>query len=207
MYRGDLDAAERACRQALALRPDAPIATGNLGAILYRKGELDEALVACRAAVRLTPDFPLWRSNLGLTLRAAGDCTGARAELAEAARLLPTDAAVLNDLAWLLATAPDGAARDGRQAVELATRACELGGWRVGAHIDTLAAAHAEAGQFARAREYEAKAVAVAGYDAVSFAVAAHRLALFHRGRPYRTGARPLAPPPRPLWRRPAAAE
>ena len=49
-----------------------------------------------------------------------------------------------NDLAWLLATAPDARFRDGPRAVEHATRACELSGWRDAAALDTLAAAYAE---------------------------------------------------------------
>ena len=63
----------------------------------------------------------------------------------------PDNAAVLNNVAWVLATAPDEALRDGAQAVRLAERACELTGNQQTACIGTLAAAYAEAGQFEKA--------------------------------------------------------
>ncbi len=49
------------------------------------------------------------------------------------------------------ATCPDEAYRDGAKAVESATKACELGGWKDADHLDTLAAALADAGEFAEA--------------------------------------------------------
>ena len=39
-----------------------------------------------------------------------------------------------NGLAWLLAACPEGKYRDGKRAVELATKACELSGWRYNYH-------------------------------------------------------------------------
>jgi hypothetical protein len=57
----------------------------------------------------------------------------------ETARLDPKNGEVHNGLAWLLATGPDGV-RDGKQAIEHATRARELTGWKKLNYIDTLAA-------------------------------------------------------------------
>ncbi|HEV2452896.1 MAG TPA: hypothetical protein VGY98_01455, partial [Verrucomicrobiae bacterium] len=54
----------------------------------------------------------------------------------------------LNNAAWLLATAPNPRLRDGKTAVELASKACELTGDKQAFFIGTLAAAEAEAGQF-----------------------------------------------------------
>ena len=44
-----------------------------------------------------------------------------------------------NQLAWLLATCPDEAVRNGTEAVEHATRSCELSKWQEYSPIDTLA--------------------------------------------------------------------
>ena len=44
---------------------------------------------------------------------------------------------MLNELAWLQATCPEAKARDGKQAVEHATRACELSAWKEAAFLDT----------------------------------------------------------------------
>jgi len=54
----------------------------------------------------------------------------------------------LNNLAWILATDSHAELRDGKQAVQLAARACELTHDKVPLLIGTLAAAYAEVGQF-----------------------------------------------------------
>lgn len=72
-------------------------------------------------------------------------------DLENARRLLPESAAVLNALAWLLATCPDNGVRDGNKSFEYARKACDLTNWLNGACLDTLAAAKAEAGDFAGA--------------------------------------------------------
>ena len=58
---------------------------------------------------------------------------------------------VLNNLAWQLAAHPTVKVRDGKQAVRWAERAAELTKHQDPAVLDTLAAAYAQAGQFARA--------------------------------------------------------
>ena len=50
----------------------------------------------------------------------------------------------MNDRAWRLATHPDATVRDGTEAVNLALRVCEEGGWASAEYVDTLAAAYAE---------------------------------------------------------------
>lgn len=58
----------------------------------------------------------------------------------------------MNQVAWFLATAPHAACRDGERAVELARRAIELDTRdRPADLLDTLAAAHAEVGDFGEA--------------------------------------------------------
>ncbi len=68
----------------------------------------------------------------------------------------------LNRLAWTLATDPQPALRDGRLALELARRACELTDWREPNLTDTLAAAHAELGQWDEAERVQRQAVELA---------------------------------------------
>ena len=61
--------------------------------------------------------------------------------------------AVLNNLAWLLATASDDTIRDGEEAVRLAEKACEVTSRKAPRILGTLAAAYAEQGNFSRAVE------------------------------------------------------
>jgi protein O-mannosyl-transferase len=60
----------------------------------------------------------------------------------------PDNVAILNQTAWVLATNAEARLRDGALALKLARRAAEISGGRDPAILDTLAAAHAEAGRF-----------------------------------------------------------
>ena len=118
-----------------------------------------------------------------------------RSNLAPSCRSVPTAIALdpssvpaHNARAWLRATCPDPKYRDGKQAVESATRACELSTWKSPGELDTLAAAYAEAGDFDAAVKWEEEALKMhtdeehrSGYRA--------RLALYRARTPYREEA------------------
>ena len=80
----------------------------------------------------------------------------------EALKKEPDHAATFNYLAWIWCTAPDPNVRNGRRALECATRANELTEFENPGFLDTLAAAHAELGQFQEAMEWEGKAIELA---------------------------------------------
>jgi Tfp pilus assembly protein PilF len=94
-----------------------------------------------------------------------GNHAAAAKDLERALEVKPDDSGVLNNLAWLLATSPDDDLRDGKRAIDLATKACEETEWKAAHIISTLAAGYAEAGNFAKAREVSQQAVDVAGDD------------------------------------------
>src|SRR5205823_3114801 len=79
----------------------------------------------------------------------------------QAKKLDPNLADAYNAPAWILATCPDAKHRDGPAAIKLATKACELVGWRDANDLDTLAAAYAESGDFTSALEQLNKAIAL----------------------------------------------
>ena len=80
------------------------------------------------------------------------------AEYDEAIRLDPKLTDPHCARAWILATCPDGRYRDGRKAVEWATKACELEQWTCPCELGTLAAAYAEVGDFESAVNWQSKA-------------------------------------------------
>ena len=104
--------------------------------------------------------------------------------------LAPKDARACNGAAWLLATCPDQKIRDGSEALQLATRACEVTDWKDPLYLDTLAAAYAELGQFEKAVEWQQKALANPDFeknvDKDEFVVAQRRLNLYKSGKPFR---------------------
>ncbi len=68
----------------------------------------------------------------------------------------------LNNLAWILATAPQPQLRNGTRAVQLAQRACRLTRFRDAAALSTLAAALAEQGRFDEAVHWAVQALRAA---------------------------------------------
>jgi tetratricopeptide (TPR) repeat protein len=66
---------------------------------------------------------------------------------------------VLNNLAWVMATSPEADLRNGKRAIELATKACELTKYEKPHIISTLASAYAEAGDWDNAVKWSSKAV------------------------------------------------
>ncbi len=103
----------------------------------------------------------------------------------DAVQRTPNDGRVLNELAWFLATCPDDQFRNGQEALEHARRACELA--PIPTHWDTLAAAHAELGNFTEAVQWQEKAL-VEPDEGIEqdLAGAKRRLQLYKHEKPFR---------------------
>lgn len=90
-----------------------------------------------------------------------GDHHAALSDFERAIQVESDDPELLNNFAWLLATSPDDDVRDGKRAIELARQASEATEYKKPHVLSTLAAAYAETGDFASAREWSQKAVAM----------------------------------------------
>jgi Flp pilus assembly protein TadD len=197
--KGDLDGALAAYRQAVQLNPQYATSHSNIGSVLIKKGDLDGAVSALREAIRLASDYAGSYVNLAIALEKKGDLSGAVASYKDYVRLVPNNPTGLNNLAWLYAAGPDWL-RDGKRAVDLATRACELTGWKNAGDIDTLAAAYAEVGEFEKAVAYQERALALSNSDEQVRAELSKHKSLYERKQPCREPTldrRELAPPPR----------
>ena len=154
---------------------------GMLGSFEQRRQNTDKAIELYNTSVRLNPDlqYTFWfelaelKSSLGdASLQDAfsiyhdscslDDFDERRTLLEKAIELSPDFPWAINNLAWALATTSDESNRDGVGAVELASRVCEQDGWHYHGFLDTLAAAHAETGDFESAVEFAKKAIVVA---------------------------------------------
>ncbi|MDR2641420.1 MAG: tetratricopeptide repeat protein [Planctomycetaceae bacterium] len=77
----------------------------------------------------------------------------------------PTDETTLNNLSWILSTSPIDMVRNGKRALELAIRACELSDYKAAYILSTLAAAYAEIGDFKKAIEFSQKSIDLSAND------------------------------------------
>jgi len=110
----------------------------------------------------------------------------ANEDFLEATRRDPTEPSYMNARAWFLATCPDAKYRDGAVAKLYATRANDIEKGNSPALLDTLAAAHAELGEFDEAIAAMKKAMAIpmlTKKEQSSFAV---HLASFEAKKPWR---------------------
>jgi Flp pilus assembly protein TadD len=145
------DEALKFCRMAVALKPGGAEENANLANVLRYKQQLEEAAVYYRKASKLKPNFASFHGGLATTLVDLGKIKEAIDEYETAIRLDPTNGLVANNLAWILATCPDASLRNGKRALELATRSVQLIGDGNPTVLGTLAASYAEVGQFQEA--------------------------------------------------------
>ena len=89
---------------------------------------------------------------------AIGEDKDSLSELKKATELDPSDASAWDLLAEIRAECPEEGLRNGMEAVQAATKVCDLTGWKTPAYLDTLAAAHAESGEFDAAVKWETRA-------------------------------------------------
>jgi Flp pilus assembly protein TadD len=123
---------------------------------------LDEAIPHFQQALRLKPDDAEAQNNLGRTFLQKGNVSQAITHFQLALQLDPANPSIQNNLAWLLATCPDAAWRNGDKAVQIARQANALTDGKNPIILHTLAAALAESGQFEQARRAAQAAIALA---------------------------------------------
>jgi len=144
---------------ALKLVPDYPEALNNRGIVHQKLNKLDEAIADFTAALKIDPKYTDALGNRAYTWRLKKEFAKAIADLELAMKHNATSYEATNDLAWLLATSTDDSIRSPTRALELAKKACEISGYEQWNTLDTLAAAHAENGEFEKAAEWLATAL------------------------------------------------
>jgi tetratricopeptide (TPR) repeat protein len=170
-------------------RPGFAEAYNNLANAFLSRGRFEDAAAYYTAALRIQPQYALAEYGLGSALANQGRTREAIAHFARAVELSPDYVEALSGLAWMLATDGDAALRDGVRAVRLAERARGVAGTDNPRLLDTLAAAYAETGEYARAADTAQRAAALArssGSEAWAQDIE-KRAELYARGLPFRS--------------------
>lgn len=135
----------------LAEEPNHPESLYLLASCFARLGRPEEAMPYARRVAQRAPRSPAVHGLLGGLLSSTGRYAEALPHLEAAYAATPTDVTIVNNLAWLLATSPQAAQRDGPRALRLAQWACQATSNKSPPLLDSLAAAYAETGQFEQA--------------------------------------------------------
>jgi tetratricopeptide (TPR) repeat protein len=149
--KGLLDEAIVHYRKAVELRDDFADAHSNLAAMLAQKGQAAEAIAHYEKALAIPPEDAAAHVRLAAMLLQTGREDEAIAHYRRALEIAPRSVVVLSALAWVLATSPNVAVRNGREAVALAQKASQLSEEKNPAVLRTLAASYAESGRFSEA--------------------------------------------------------
>jgi protein O-mannosyl-transferase len=152
IFGGNLPEAEANFRKAIKINP-----TGDnfwkLGEVLYRQKKYDDAIECYTTLLQLPATAGKATELLGYLYYLKRQPRQALEFWTRGLGSQPDSLSMLTMTAWLLATDPDSAIRDGGRAVELAVRATKLSQGKKPPVLVALAAAYAETGDFVLAAQ------------------------------------------------------
>jgi tetratricopeptide (TPR) repeat protein len=156
---GNIERAVKDADSALKLEPNDPQTLLEVGMFYYSAKKISKAVEILTTLIDKSPKNGAAYSARADAHLQAGDHSKAVADYTESLKHDGENTHVLNNLAWVLSTSTDDAVRDGRRAIELAKKACELTDYKEAHIISTLAAGYAEVGEFDTAIKWSKQAV------------------------------------------------
>jgi tetratricopeptide (TPR) repeat protein len=174
--------------EAVWLDPLAITAYEQRALAWHAKNEFAKAIIDDNMAIRLDARRVPAYCDRARAWTSLGKFDKAIADFGEALHIDQSCASAHGGRAWIWSTCPIANFRDGKKAVESATRACELTAWKDARLLDVLAAACAEAGDFESAIKWQTRADAL--YPAGEQLTRGQaRLTLFRENKPVRDPA------------------
>jgi tetratricopeptide (TPR) repeat protein len=172
--------------EAIRLDPSIAKCYGDRGWAWLELEEPDKAIADLDEAIRLNPQDDRAFLSRGVAWSEKREFGKALSDYDEAIRLAPNTAKAYENAALIRASCTDARHRDGKRAVELATRACELSEWSSAESCCILAAAYAQAGNFDSAIEYQDKAITLNSDDSDFVEFAKQLRSQYKARQPYR---------------------
>ena len=183
---GEFDKAIADFSQAIRFNPRSMTFHGR--AVAYKDAEkFEKAIADYDRVIRITPKDTNDYAVRGSAYLKKGNYKAAVSDFEKAVQLSPSNASALSGLAWFRATCPDASLRNGKEAIRMSMRACELMGWKEPGAISTLAAAYAEAGDFNQAVKYQLQASNMASEYGPVLKEERERLTLYRDHKPWRS--------------------
>ena len=134
----------------------------QMGGVHQAAQAWQQAIEDYNQALRLDPNNAAAYRGRADSYLSSGQQAPAASDYRKSLELNGDDVNALNNLAWLLSTSPDDKLRDGKQAVEFAHQACDATDFARADLLSTLAAAHAETGDFVAAIDWLKRALPAA---------------------------------------------
>ncbi|TWT46915.1 tetratricopeptide repeat protein [Botrimarina hoheduenensis] len=141
------------------LAPDRADLQLQLAAYYVDQEMIEPAIATLTRVIELEPESVMALRLRGDMYLLLGKHAEALVDFAAALEIAPADSGLLNNMAWTLATSPFEDVRDGARALELAEQACAVTNHEQAHILSTLAASHAEAGDFEGAIRWSTEAV------------------------------------------------
>jgi len=183
---GEYDRALRDGEEAVRLNPTSTAWKNNRGEVFIKRKEYDKAVAEFTDILNSNPRYFFALYNRSEAYLRSKQFTKAKQDIEAALENEDKVPGLHMNLARVLATAPDPKLRDGKRALREATKAVDMIKYRDGRFLDTLAAAHAEAGEFDKAVETQQKAIDDPEFMKDEGDAARQRLKLYRDKKPFR---------------------